>query len=55
MSISAYRDGLRASVLRHGADAYVGYLKHHSIARRRFAPTFTASSNFDQSPSMPPL
>jgi integrase/recombinase XerD len=29
MFIPAYRDGLRASVLRHSADAYVGYLKHH--------------------------
>jgi integrase/recombinase XerD len=29
MFISDYRDGLRASVLRHSADAYVGYLKHH--------------------------
>jgi site-specific recombinase XerD len=29
MFISAYRDGLRGSVLRHSADAYVGYLKHH--------------------------
>jgi hypothetical protein len=27
--IPAYRDGLRASVLRHSTDAYVGYLKHH--------------------------
>jgi len=29
MFIPAYRDGLRTSVLRHSADAYVGYLKHH--------------------------
>jgi hypothetical protein len=29
MFISVYRDGLRASVLRLSADAYVGYLKHH--------------------------
>ncbi len=29
MFIPAYRDGLRASLLRHSADAYVGYLKHH--------------------------
>jgi integrase/recombinase XerD len=29
MFIPAYRDGLRASVLRHSADAYVGYLIHH--------------------------
>jgi len=29
MFIPAYRDRLRASVLRHSADAYVGYLKHH--------------------------
>ncbi len=30
MFIPAYRDGLRASVLRHSADAYVGYLKETS-------------------------
>jgi len=29
MFIPAYRDSLRSSVLRHSADAYVGYLKHH--------------------------
>jgi site-specific recombinase XerD len=29
MFIPAYRDGLRTSVLRHSADAYVGYLQRH--------------------------